>query len=397
MKRSAMITWDQLRVALVILAAIGIMALAAYKLGQAANLFTRRYELIVFLPAANGLRPGGSVTLAGQLVGTVKEIQFLPVDFDTTRNLRIVARIDRSLREQIRRDSEARLRTMGLLGDKVLDISPGTPNFAVLAEGDTLKAALSLDYDAVIEKAAGAVDDMVVLTRDLRTITGGLAKGQGTMGQLLTNRAMYDQLTGAMTRANALFASLQNPNGTFGRILNDPTLYTRLSSTVTSLDSTLRMVQSSEGSMGRLLRVFLIGMRVNSFRRVRGWWPVFRAMPAMLRELAGDRDGGMIGYRLLFGGPRLIYLVQYWSSHEKLLAYASAPDRRHRPAWAAFNRRLRAGRGGVGFWHETYVVPAGRYEAVYVNMPAFGLGAATGVIPVARRGDRAEQRLSRRA
>ena len=254
MKRSAMITWDQLRVALVILIAVAIVVLAGYKLGQAANLFTRRYDLIVFLPSANGLRPGGSVTLAGQLVGTVKEIEFLPVDFDTTRNLRIVARIDRSLRDQIRRDSEARLRTMGLLGDKVLDISPGTPRYAVLEPGDTLRAAVSLDYDAIIEKAAGAVDDMVALTHDLRAITGGLAKGQGTMGQLLTNRAMYDQLTGAMARANALFASLQNPNGTFGRILNDPTLYTRLNSTVSSLDSTLRMVHSSDGSMGRLLR-----------------------------------------------------------------------------------------------------------------------------------------------
>lgn len=254
MKRSAKITWDQLRVALVILAAVGIVVLAGYKLGQAANLFTRRYELVVFLPAANGLRPGGSVTLAGQLVGTVKEIEFLPVDFDTTRNLRIVARIDRSLRDQIRRDSEARLRTMGLLGDKVLDISPGTPRYAVLEPGDTLRAAVSLDYDAVIEKAASAVDDMVALTHDLRGITSGLAQGKGTMGQLLTNRAMYDELTGAMARANSLFASLQNPNGTFGRMLNDPTLYARLTNTVSSLDSTLRLVQSSEGSMGRLLR-----------------------------------------------------------------------------------------------------------------------------------------------
>ena len=199
-----MITWDQLRVAGVILVAVAVLALAGWKLGQAANLFTKRYELIVFLPNANGLRAGGSVTLAGQLVGTVKEIEFLPVDLDTTRNLRVVARIDRSLREQIRRDSEARLRTMGLLGDKVLDISPGTPRFAILEEGDTLRVATALDYEAVLAKAAGAVDDVVVLTQDLRTITGSLARGQGTMGQLLTNRAMYDQLTGAMARANAL-------------------------------------------------------------------------------------------------------------------------------------------------------------------------------------------------
>jgi phospholipid/cholesterol/gamma-HCH transport system substrate-binding protein len=254
MKRSAIITWDQIRVAGIILVALAVLALAAYKLGEAANLFTRRYELVLYLPNANGLRQGGSVTLAGQLVGTVKEIEFLPVDFDTTRNLRVVARIDRSLRDQIRRDSEARLRTMGLLGDKVLDISPGTPGFPVLEQGDTIRVATALDYEAVLAKAAGAVDDVVLLSRDLRTITNGLARGQGTMGQLLTNRAMYDQLTSAMARANALFANLQNPNGTLGRMLHDPTLYNRLTNTVASLDSTLTAINSSQGSLGRLLR-----------------------------------------------------------------------------------------------------------------------------------------------
>ena len=254
MKRSALITVDQLRVGGIILVALAILGLAAWQLGKAANLFTRRYELIVFLPSAPGLRAGGSVTLAGQLVGTVKAIDFLPVDFDTTQTLRVTVRVDRALREQIRRDSQARLRTMGLLGDKVLDISPGTPRFAVLEPGDTVPSALALDYEAVLAKAAGAVDDVLGLTRDLRVITGGLARGQGTMGQLLTNRAMYDQFTSAMERANALFAGLQNPNGTFGRMLNDPALYQRLTSAVTSLDSTLLAVHSSQGSMGRLLR-----------------------------------------------------------------------------------------------------------------------------------------------
>jgi phospholipid/cholesterol/gamma-HCH transport system substrate-binding protein len=254
MRRSAIITWDQLRVAAIILAAAGILGLAAYKLGQAANLFAKRYELVVYLPAANGLRPGGSVTLAGQLVGTVKEIEFLPVDFDTTRNLKVTARIDRRLRDQIRRDSEARLRTMGLLGDKVLDISPGTPRFPVLQAGDTIRVAPSLDYEAVLAKAAGAVDDVVGLTADLRVVTSGLARGRGTVGQLLTNRDMYDQLTAALSRANALFAGLQDPNGTFGRLVHDPTLYVRLTGAVASLDSLLLAVHAGQGSMGKLLR-----------------------------------------------------------------------------------------------------------------------------------------------
>jgi len=139
--------------------------------------------------------------------------------------------------------------------------------------------------------------------------------------------------------------------------------------------------------------VFHIGMRINSFAAVRSWWPVAMAMGPMLAELTRDPDSGLLGYRSLLGGPREVHLVQYWESREKLLAYAAAPDRNHRSAWSAFNRRLREGKGKVGFWHETYVVPAGAHESIYMNMPPSGLAQATGVVPVARRGDRAADRL----
>ncbi|MFG2136224.1 DUF4188 domain-containing protein [Streptomyces sp. NPDC048650] len=140
--------------------------------------------------------------------------------------------------------------------------------------------------------------------------------------------------------------------------------------------------------------VFLIGMRVNSWWAVRSWLPVFRAMPRMLKELVRDRDSGLLGYRPLAAPPRSFGLIQYWESKEKLLAYAADQGGEHRPAWAAFNRRAREGRDKVGFWHETFVVPAGAYESVYVNMPSFGLGEARGVVPVGRRGERAAQRLA---
>ena len=84
-------------------------------------------------------------------------------------------------------------------------------------------------------------------------------------------------------------------------------------------------------------------------------------------------------------------MVQYWSSAEKLLSYASAPENEHRPAWTAFNRRARKAPGAVGIWHETYVVD--RAETVYIAMPAMGLAAATASAPLGRRGDRAAERL----
>ncbi|MDQ3949863.1 MAG: hypothetical protein M3282_05920, partial [Gemmatimonadota bacterium] len=94
MKRSAYITWDQLKVGSVIIVALLIMTFAIYKVGQAANLFGARYELVTLLKDVAGLREGGSVTIAGQLAGVVKEIELLPVDADTTRNLRVVFEIN---------------------------------------------------------------------------------------------------------------------------------------------------------------------------------------------------------------------------------------------------------------------------------------------------------------
>ncbi|MEO7456209.1 MAG: MlaD family protein [Gemmatimonadaceae bacterium] len=254
MKRSATLTWDQLRVGLVILVALAVIGVAVYKLGQAANLFAKRYELIAYLPDANGLRPGGAVLVAGQLAGTVKSIEFLPVDLDTTRNLKLTLAIDEGIREQIRRDSRGKLRTLGLLGDKAFDITPGTPRARPLVDGDTITTVLALDYEAVIAQASAAVGDMVALTKDMRTITGGIVRGEGSLGQLVTNRALYDQLNNTLGRANTMLASFQNPNGTVGRMLNDPTLYNKLTGVITSTDSLVVSINSSKGTAGLLLR-----------------------------------------------------------------------------------------------------------------------------------------------
>ena len=254
MKRSSFITWDQLKVGAVILVALLILIVAIFKLGQAANLFTKRYTLVAFLANANGLRVGGSVTIAGQLAGSVKSIEFLPPDGDTTRNLRLVVEVDKHLQEQVRADSRVRLRALGLLGDKYLDISPGTPRYQILAEGDTLTVGPSVDYDAVIQQASGAVGDMVQLTSDLKAITGGIVRGEGALGQLVTDRRLYDELTQTLSRTNTLLGRLQNPNGTVGRMLEDPQLYYNLTSMIASVDSLVLQLNSAQGTAGKLLR-----------------------------------------------------------------------------------------------------------------------------------------------
>jgi phospholipid/cholesterol/gamma-HCH transport system substrate-binding protein len=254
MKRSRTITWDQLRVGLVVALALGIIGVSIYKLGESMNLFAKRYHLVAYLKDAAGLKAGGSVMVAGQMAGTVEKIDFLPVDADTLRNLKLTLAIDEAVRDQIRRDSKGTLKTLGLLGDKVFDITPGTPKYAVIPEGDTIHVITALDYEAVIAQASSAVNDMVALTKDMRAITGGIVKGQGTVGQLVTNRALYDNLNGTLARANTMLERVQNPNGTVGRLLDDPAMYNRMVSVITSTDSLVASLNSRKGTVGLLLR-----------------------------------------------------------------------------------------------------------------------------------------------
>jgi hypothetical protein len=144
------------------------------------------------------------------------------------------------------------------------------------------------------------------------------------------------------------------------------------------------------------LVVFLIGARVNRPLAVRRWWPVVAAMPRMLRELQEDPALGLLSVTSTVQG-RGSLMVQYWRDIESLLAYAHDPGHAHRPAWRDFNQGARAAGDAVGIWHETFVVPPGGHETVYVNMPLQGLPRAVGAVEVTSARTTARARLGRPA
>jgi len=136
--------------------------------------------------------------------------------------------------------------------------------------------------------------------------------------------------------------------------------------------------------------VFMIGMRFNKPWKVHQWWPVFTAMPKMQRTLAQHPELGCLGGQQWPG--RTTILVQYWRSFEHLDRFARDRDLPHLEPWRRFNKRIRDS-GDVGIWHETFSVRAGEYEAVYGNMPRFGLAKAGEHVPAGRKGHTAAARI----
>lgn len=140
--------------------------------------------------------------------------------------------------------------------------------------------------------------------------------------------------------------------------------------------------------------VFLIGMRVTQPWAFGKWLPVAQAMGPMIKTLTEHPEKGFLGAESFFRlFPLGVMMMSYWRSFEDLERFARNPSDLHLPAWQAFNKAV-GNDGSVGLWHETYKVQPGQYEAVYVNMPAFGLAAATELVPVGRRGESARERVT---
>lgn len=137
--------------------------------------------------------------------------------------------------------------------------------------------------------------------------------------------------------------------------------------------------------------VFLIGARfqlthpVRSFKDLGG----MRSMPYMLKYLSERPESGLLGYETY--GPAMN--VQYWRSFEHLERFAKNEDDPHLAAWRTYWKRVGTDpRSGI--WHETFLVRAGEFEAVYGNMPPHGLGKATELVKVGS-GSTARGRLKR--
>lgn len=135
--------------------------------------------------------------------------------------------------------------------------------------------------------------------------------------------------------------------------------------------------------------MLILGIRVNRWPLIWKWLPTMLASLPMVYTLARHRAGGYLGGQVTsfwFG----IGLHQYWRSFDDLERFARSKEYPHLKAWRWYNKAIGA-KGSVGLWHEVFLVQPGYQEAMYDNMPLFGLAAASTHVPVAE--SRKEPRL----
>jgi phospholipid/cholesterol/gamma-HCH transport system substrate-binding protein len=256
-----------LRVGLLVVAAIvGLIVLILAVSGDI-TFFKKRMVLYTDLPGAEGLKIGDEVRLAGVRVGTVKSVTFseIPTDMNATSAVRVEMQIDGDeAQRRIRGDSRAILRQLGLLGGEYVNISPGTLAADPVKNGDVIPGLQETTIGQVVESSDDLLNGFKQLSSKLNQITQTITDGKGTIGRFVNDETFYLNLNKTTLEAQELLRRVRDGDGTMGKLINDQKLYQDLQASVNSLQDVTDKISNGKGTVGKLITEQEVYDKINS-------------------------------------------------------------------------------------------------------------------------------------
>lgn len=198
---------QKIKIGLFVLVGLVIVFLGIFLIGNQKSMFSSTFSVYGIFKNVNGLMIGNNVRFAGINVGVVEGINIV-----TDSSVRVDLTINSNVRKFIKKDSKVSIGSDGLMGDKLVVISPGGATSKVQVEaGDKLAAVNPLDIDKVINKLIKVADNAAALTGDLSQIVSDINHGKGSIGKLLKNDRIARDLASTVSSAKA---TINNANKT---------------------------------------------------------------------------------------------------------------------------------------------------------------------------------------
>lgn len=168
---------------------IGVLICGIYFIGETKKLFSSTFRISAMFKNVNGLQVGNNVRFAGINVGAVDAIEIIT---DTT--VRVDMIVDAATQKFIKKDATATIGSDGLMGSKIMNISPGTMANQEIENNDMIAAAVPINMDEMLFKLKTATDNAALIMDNLATITGNIRAGNGTIGKLFMDTAFAENL-----------------------------------------------------------------------------------------------------------------------------------------------------------------------------------------------------------
>ncbi len=193
------------RLGVFIVATLAILVVGIFIIGSRQYLFNSTYQVKAQFSNVSGLDVGGEVRVGGVHSGTVHSID-LP--HNASEQVTVVIDLVKSTHEIIKKDSVATIETEGMLGNQYLAISFGSAGSPEVRDGDMLASRQPLEMadllrkaDSLLDGSQQAIQNTTLATAHLNSITDKIDRGEGTVGALVNDKQLYNNLqqtTGSM-------------------------------------------------------------------------------------------------------------------------------------------------------------------------------------------------------
>jgi phospholipid/cholesterol/gamma-HCH transport system substrate-binding protein len=190
MKTNAGLKW---KLGIFIIVGLAILVSGLYYIGKQKNLFVSVFPLKAVFNNVSGLKVGNNIRFGGIAVGTVDGIQLL-----TDTSVMVNMNIKSEVRKFIKRDAVANIGTDGLMGDRVVLISPGTSNQEPVKNNEVLAARAPVEADQILAGLKTSADNAANITQQLSEVAYKVNHGRGIIARLLGDSSLGNNLNSTM-------------------------------------------------------------------------------------------------------------------------------------------------------------------------------------------------------
>ncbi|GGH13633.1 MlaD family protein [Mucilaginibacter phyllosphaerae] len=224
-----------------VLLGVAVFVIGVLTLGGQQKTFVKSIHISSIFNDVSGLKKGNNVWFSGVKVGTIKNIHFTgPSQVD------VVMSIDASTQQYIHRNAGARISSDGLIGNKIIVIDGGSPQAPIVQDGDVLQSEKILSTDDVMKTLQQNNQNLLAITTDFKQLSKQILAGKGTVGTLLADSTMGNQLKQTMRNLQAAtqnaarmssqlnsFSNKMNTKGGFAdNLLTDTVTFNRIRASV---------------------------------------------------------------------------------------------------------------------------------------------------------------------
>ncbi len=231
------------------------MIISIFLLGNKEKLFSRTIEIRAYFNQIEGLKIGAPVRLSGYDIGSVSDIS---LSGDTTGRVEVRMRIETELKHFIRLDSRATVETEGLVGKKIVVISPGSEKSTEITENGIILSKNPINLSAIMDETQSIMNNINVISKDFSEIFSKINQGEGSVGKLVNDDKLYNSAVSVTQAADKSMTLITKRLDEIADIIvttsgSLKTVVSNVDGVILDVKNLLGKVDKGEGLLGKII------------------------------------------------------------------------------------------------------------------------------------------------